>query len=220
MQRTAIQQFDKILYNDFSGYPYRHDPHSLCFSISYKSDLRIHSANLHFYIDPNTHIAPFSGETFVLSKFETDGGITQISSVLVLSEESHRRWHTFRITHVDHLYVPQEPAVLLPSNTSHQNVTDGSADLMSLNMMITCVTCDDSEPPFFLTSSPRPYLEIKAEKQNHRAKRDLEACEPGPNSCCKVNKNVTIAELGWDWIIQPQVIQANYCAGRCRSECN
>lgn len=62
---------------------------------------------------------------------------------------------------------------------------------------------------------------IKEEARQKRQTLDLGYCsklEPGHPNCCIYNYTVNFVEdLGWNWIIQPPVVQLNQCSGNCPS---
>ena len=189
--------------------------------MSKSADETLHAANLHFYINPN--LLSDGDEHFQLSKVNPDESRVVISTLTLTEQEveHHRnspRWHTFRIRNLEHLYVPNEELRHRElMNTSHEN--NSSLEFTLLKFEIKCIKCTSLESVLMEGNPPRPYMEAKYEKVNHRSRRHALTCRPGPSSCCKVNKTVTIEELGWqDWIVSPAEIQANYCAGRCMGQ--
>ena len=50
-----------------------------------------------------------------------------------------------------------------------------------------------------------------------RARRSVgqAQCEPGQSSCCLSSLAVNLTQLGWDFILSPQIIEFSYCGGHC-----
>ncbi len=40
-------------------------------------------------------------------------------------------------------------------------------------------------------------------------------CEPGQSSCCLSSLSVNLTQLGWTFVIYPQIIEFTYCGGHC-----
>ncbi|XP_072023779.1 inhibin beta E chain-like [Amphiura filiformis] len=79
-----------------------------------------------------------------------------------------------------------------------------------------------SKPTPVGTEGPvRPILAMTYAMKNRERRQSSQnpngnRCNPR-HSCCMRSLQVTFAEIGWDWILQPPSYTANYCTGVCNT---
>ncbi|XP_076461294.1 growth/differentiation factor 8-like [Babylonia areolata] len=65
-----------------------------------------------------------------------------------------------------------------------------------------------------------PMLDIKVTKNAKRRYRRSDSLTCSENTtehrCCRYPLTVSFAEFGWDWVIAPTHVKADYCSGECR----
>lgn len=85
---------------------------------------------------------------------------------------------------------------------------------------VLCVPCSIYAYTCVVCSLQEPILDIKVTSDAKRRYRRSDSLTCSENStehrCCRYPLTVSFAEFGWEWVIAPTHVKADYCSGECR----